>query len=39
MKNVTRRDFVKGMAAAGAGVGLVAILPNGVITSAEAAWG
>ena len=39
MKNITRRDFVKGMAAAGAGVGLVTILPNGVITSADAAWG
>ena len=39
MQNITRRDFVKGMAAAGAGVGLVTILPNGVITSADAAWG
>lgn len=35
-QGVSRRDFVKGMAGVAAGVGLVTILPSGVITAAAA---
>ena len=33
---ITRRDFVKGLAAGAAGLGLVSILPGGIISAAAA---
>ena len=33
---ITRRDFVKGLAASAAGIGLITLLPGGILTSAGA---
>ncbi len=33
---ITRRDFVKGLAASAAGIGLVTLLPGGILTSSAA---